>query len=132
LAALSKLCLGIQDLLHDLPDLQVNTISIGSSARISAGMSPIVLRMLESDDRCNSLIFKLFSLLRRRKFPVPVAQGICPQAFELARRLDAKIAAKTGNLQNSLLISLLSGNLGWRLVRSGLHPPPHSPESLVY
>src|SRR5258706_15372479 len=29
--------------------------------------------------------------------------------------------------KNSLLNSLLAGNLTWRLVRSGLHPPPRSP-----
>ena len=34
------------------------------------------------------------------------------QVIEFARRLDAKIAAERLNLQNSLLISLLAGNLG--------------------
>ena len=34
------------------------------------------------------------------------------QVIEFARRLDAKIAAEHLNLQNSLLISLLAGNLG--------------------
>jgi hypothetical protein len=33
------------------------------------------------------------------------------QVIEFARRLDAKIAAERLNLQNSLLISLLAGNL---------------------
>jgi len=33
------------------------------------------------------------------------------QVIEFAHRLDAKIAAERLNLQNSLLISLLAGNL---------------------
>jgi len=34
------------------------------------------------------------------------------QVIEFAQRLDAEIAAERLNLQNSLLISLLAGNLG--------------------
>jgi len=35
------------------------------------------------------------------------------QTIELMRLLGVKIAAKRHNPQNSLLFSLLSGNLGW-------------------
>jgi len=51
------------------------------------------------------------------------------EAIELARRLGVKIAAERQNPQNSLLFSLLAGNLVRRLVRSWLHPQPASPVS---
>jgi hypothetical protein len=38
-------------------------------------------------------------------------KGILVQTIELARRLGAKIAAEPQNPQNSLLFSLLAGNL---------------------
>jgi hypothetical protein len=46
------------------------------------------------------------------KIPCSVAQGISLQTIEFARRLDAKIVAEGRILQNSLLISLFSGNSG--------------------
>jgi len=49
------------------------------------------------------------------------------QVIEFARRLDARIAAERLNLQNSLLISLLAGNLGVETGSTGLRPPPSSP-----
>ena len=52
------------------------------------------------------------------KIPCSVELGIWLQDFELARRLDVEIAAEVRNLRNSLLISLLAGNLVRRRVRS--------------
>jgi hypothetical protein len=46
------------------------------------------------------------------------------QAIELASRFGAKITAEAKLFQDSLLFSLLSGNLTWRRVRSGLHRQP--------
>src|SRR5713101_1692102 len=46
--------------------------------------------------------------------------------------MDARITELGPNPRNSLLISLLSGNLGWRLVRSGLRRQPARPVSVTH
>jgi hypothetical protein len=61
-----------------------------------------------------------------KTIPCSIASGIWLQVIEFARRLDAKTSGPSWDRQNSLLISLLAGNLRGRPVRSGLRPQPAS------
>src|ERR1700730_5288294 len=67
--------------------------------------------------RFNSLIPRFNSLLEFKKFPVRLRREFACKPLNLLLDWGAKIAQKGKNLQISLLISLLAGNLPRRLVR---------------
>jgi hypothetical protein len=62
--------------------------------------------------RLNSLFAPKNSLLGLQKFPVPLRREFRWKSLNSLASLDAKIAAESLSLQNSLLNSLLTGNLG--------------------
>jgi hypothetical protein len=75
---------------------------------------------------CNSLFFEFNSPVRPEKFPVPVCREFGFKRLNFIAESPAKIADSDQNRQNSLLFSLLAGNLSLRPVRLRLRPPPRS------
>jgi hypothetical protein len=59
-----------------------------------------------------SLFRRINSLLQQQRFPVSMAQGMCPQAIESSRVPAAGTVETARNFANSLLFSLLPGNAG--------------------
>src|ERR1700730_5471242 len=71
--------------------------------------------------------------VRRNKFPVPVWQGTYNNALETLHKLTRGSAKMAGNLRNSLLFSLFSGNSrgGAGLRRPTASPHPSGSRSSI-
>ena len=70
----------------------------------------------------HSLLLVENSLLGPKKFPVLIAREFGSKPLIMVPYLATNFGQEGRIFQNSLLFSLLSGNWGWRPVRSGLHP----------
>jgi hypothetical protein len=64
---------------------------------------------------------------RAEKFPAPLSREFAYKRLMLLAFWMRESPSEALFSKNSLLNSLPAGNLTWRLVRSGLHPPPRSP-----
>jgi hypothetical protein len=74
----------------------------------------------------NSLVAPKNSLLGLQTFPVPLRREFRWESLNSLANCTPKSLQRALNLQDSLLISLLTGNLVRRLVRSRLHRQPCS------
>ena len=80
--------------------------------------------MIRCYEHENSLFFEQFSLIRAENFPVPLRREFGCKSLNLRARADVDLPLDRQDPRNSLLFSLLAGNLPQRPVRSGLRPQP--------